>query len=313
MIMYNLFDTCLRKMYILGLFACLVFAGTAYCSSQGTSGAQFLEIVASPRAAAMGSAFTAFCDDANSVEFNPAGLAYLDKREVSLVQNNWVQGVSNQYLTAAVPTSVGVFNLNLVMLSVDGIVRTDDTGSSKGTFGSSNLAAGIAYANSFAYGMFSAGLNIKSLSQTIDNAGAAGIAGDFGFICRCSSSFNIGASLLNAGSGVKFISSADPLPTTVRAGIMYMPVKGFKMGLDANRPNDADADFGAGAEYSIKAGRKFVFPIRTGYRTGKQTGGVSGLAAGCGIIYKGVLEIDFSWVPMSLLGDTTQFGLTCRF
>ena len=89
--------------FVLASIGVFMLANLGFAASQGTSGAQFLQIIAAPRAAAMGGAYTALCDDVNSIGFNPAGLGYLEKNEISLAQNNWIQGVSNQYLAAVVP------------------------------------------------------------------------------------------------------------------------------------------------------------------------------------------------------------------
>jgi long-subunit fatty acid transport protein len=289
-------------------------AGEVYCDAQGTSGAQFLEIVASPRAAALGSAFTAFADDVNSIAFNPAGLAFLKKSEVSLVQNNWIQDISNQYLAFAVPTSAGTFGLNVVLSGVSNLVRRDETGAADGsTFGSSDMSTSLAYATHINDNL-SFGLNLKLISETIDTENATSIAGDFGVIYKVSPKLNLGASILNLGNSVKFLEVGDPLPLDLRAGLMYAPVDNVKIGLDVSQPNDADMNVGAGVEYSIKAGEKLVFPIRAGYRSGNETDDqLSGISAGCGVIYNETVSFDLSWVPMGILGDSMQFGLTYKF
>jgi hypothetical protein len=303
----------LKKVLVILIIFLSVVTGIGFCDSQGTSGAQFLNIVTSPRAAALGSAFTAFCDDVNSIEFNPGGLAFLEKKEVSLVQNNWIQGVSNQYLAFALPTSAGTFGLSLIMVNEGDMTRRDNTGLQTGTFNASDMAASLAYARSFFDGRLSAGLNIKSINQKIDDVSASGIAGDFGVIYKAAENLNLGASVLNVGNGIQFINEADPLPTTVRVGAMCMLVKNLKIGLDAGMPNDSDATYGVGAEYTINTGSAFIFPVRAGYRTGTETGDLSGLSAGCSVVYNKTLSIDFAWVPMGILGDSMQFGISYKF
>jgi len=293
----------------------LFSAAAAYCSvnAQGTSGAQFLKIVNSPRASALGSAFTAFNDDVNSIAFNPAGIAYLHKSEISLVQNNWIQDISNQYLAFAFPANNGAFGVNIDMLNVSSILRRDVNGVSDGsTFGSSNMSAGLAYALRVEDHM-ALGFTLKSINETIDTSKATAIAGDIGLLFNTSPDLNFGLSVLNIGSSIKFINEADPLPTTVRAGAMYSPADGLKIGIDAGKANDADANFGGGVEYTIRADDKLVFPLRAGYRSGYQTEDLSGLTAGCGVVFNGVLGIDFAWVPLGILGDSMQFGLTYKF
>lgn len=170
------------KKYLSMVIIFFAFTGIAHGASQGTSGAQFLQIVSSPRAAALGAAFTAFCDDVNCIEFNPGGLAYLTKNEVSLVQNNWIQGVSNQYLAFAMPTSKGTFGLNVVMLNVGGMIRADEQDNEGGTFGATDQSASLAFARSFFNGRFGVGVNVRSINQKIDTQSVTGMSSDLGVV-----------------------------------------------------------------------------------------------------------------------------------
>ena len=53
-------------------------------SGVGTRAAEFLTIPVGPRAVAMGGAFAAAADDITSIYWNPAGLGFLNEREVFL-------------------------------------------------------------------------------------------------------------------------------------------------------------------------------------------------------------------------------------
>ncbi|MCB4790768.1 MAG: hypothetical protein LHV68_02665 [Elusimicrobia bacterium] len=151
------------------------------------------------------------------------------------------------------------------------------------------------------------------INQKIDDQTASGLVADTGLLLKGSAKLDLGFSVLNVGSGIKFINEADPLPTTIKAGVCNKPTEHIKIGIDASKSNDADANFGAGAEYCIKAGEKLMFPIRAGYRTGYETEQLSGLAAGAGVMYNSVMGFDFAWVPMGILGDSMKFGLSLKF
>ena len=291
--------------------ACPVFA-----AGNGTSGAQFLQIIASPRAAAMGGAYTALCDDVNTIAFNPAGIAYLSTGEVALAQNNWIQGISNQYLAAAVPVrGFGTLGLEVNMLSVGDITRTDVVGNSDGTtFGSSNMSAGLSYAKAISKN-FSAGVNIKTINETIDNVQASGYAADVGALFRASSKIDLGVAVQNIGAEIKFIDEADPLPLTLRGGLAYRPVTNVACTLDVVQPNDSGVYECVGLEYAAGAisNDKVVFPFRAGYRTGYDSGDLSGFSLGAGVLYNGHISVDLAWTPMGILGDSLKFGLGVRF
>lgn len=262
----------------------------------------------------MGGAYTAVCNDVNSIAFNPAGLGFLESTEVELVQNNWIQDISNQYAAVAIPLKAfGTLGLEVTMLSVNGMVRTDNQGNTDGTkFQSSDMSSSLAYAKTFS-GAFSAGFKLKMLNENIDNIQASGCAADVGILFRTSSSFDIGIAEQNIGSGIKFISESDPLPTTVKAGIAYRPIDNMVCAFDVNQTNDSDTYECVGAEYVIVCDRKLTFPIRLGYRTGYDTGDLSGFSAGAGVFYNNLLSVDIAWAPMGILGDSMQFGLGIKF
>ena len=67
----------LSRPYALALAAAFVFTPATQLAQALESGADFLNIGAGARASALGSAYTALADDANSIYYNPAGLAGL--------------------------------------------------------------------------------------------------------------------------------------------------------------------------------------------------------------------------------------------
>ena len=293
----------------------MCFAATlGFAKSKGTSGAQFLKIVTAPRAAALGTAYTAFNDDVNSIAFNPAGLSFLPKKEVALVQNSWIQDISNQYLAAGLPMGTkGTLGLGVTMLSVKDMVQIPTSGVATGTkFEASDMAVTLAYAKAFGEKL-GVGLSVKSITQKIENESAAGFAADIGVQYRASRKVDLGLAVQNVGTSLKFITEADPLPMTIRAGSAYRPLASIAIGLDVIAPNDSDVYAGIGAEYCLKAGQKLVFPIRAGYRSGYETEQMSGLGGGLGIVYDNVFSIDYAWNPMGILGDSMRFGLSFKF
>jgi hypothetical protein len=75
----------------LSLLLILALSPGAWAISEG--GAIFLMIRPGARAAGMGSAFAAVSDDATATYFNPAGLAFLDHRELSLMHSPWLSSI----------------------------------------------------------------------------------------------------------------------------------------------------------------------------------------------------------------------------
>lgn len=73
----------------------------------GTTGAQFLEVGVSPRADAVGGAFTAIADDASAVYYNPAGLVQLENRQVMVSLIDYPADISYSFVGVALPLGFG--------------------------------------------------------------------------------------------------------------------------------------------------------------------------------------------------------------
>ncbi|MCB4791595.1 MAG: PorV/PorQ family protein [Elusimicrobia bacterium] len=301
------------KKLCLSIMVLSISAVFSFSASKGTSGAQFLKIVTAPRPAALGGTFAGFSGDVNCMAVNPAGLSTLDMKEASLNQNNWMEGISNQYIAFGMPVNNdSALGVNVTMLSVKDITRTDTSGNTNGTYDASDLAVGIAYARKVAESL-SLGLNAKMINSKIENENASAYGVDIGGLYKANEKVDIGLCVQNLGTKMKFIDEADSLPMIVKAGGAYKMNSELTLGADINYPNDSDIYLSAGAEYYIKSGDKLEFPIRAGYRTGMQTGGLSGLGTGLGVLYNKTLGINLAWTPEGDLGDSVKFGLDIKF
>ena len=299
---------CISLLTVLFLMTSLGFS-----ASKGTSGAQFLKIVPAPRAAALGGAYTAIGGDIDSILFNPAGLSTLQKKEAVLVQNNWIQDISNQYVAFGLPTrKAGTFGLAVDMVNVKDINKYDNNAVAQGKYEASDMAVTLAYAKSLSRKL-GIGVSVKSISSKIDDQSASALAGDVGAVYKASRKFDIGLSAQNIGGQIKYINEGDPLPLTIRLGGAYKPNNKMLFALDVNSPNDSDLYAAVGAEYCIPAGQKLVFPVRVGYRTGMEAGGLAGLGTGLGILYNKTFGVDLAWTPEGDLGDSMKFGIKFIF
>ena len=70
--------------------AIILFSVDAAFGQGGTSAVPFLLISPNSRASGMGEAGAGLADDAGSVYWNPAGLAFLQGSEVSITHANWL-------------------------------------------------------------------------------------------------------------------------------------------------------------------------------------------------------------------------------
>ena len=74
----------------------------------GVRAAEFLEIPVGARGIGMGSSYSAVCDDISAIWWNPAGLGFLEDREVMLNVVDYTLDLTYSYAAAAVPLMDGV-------------------------------------------------------------------------------------------------------------------------------------------------------------------------------------------------------------
>jgi|GEM_PF-1102009 len=120
----------------------------------------------------------------------------------------------------------------------------------------------------------------------------------------------LGAVLQNIGTKIKYRSSGDDMPMTIRGGlsstIQFDPSVGsLTLAADMAKPNDAKLRFNTGMEFAYMD----TYSIRAGYRAGYDIGGFT---FGVGVqLY--TFQLDYAFSFNSDLNDEHQFTLTRRF
>lgn len=152
----------------------------------GVRAAEFLEIPVGARGIAMGNAYTAVADDISSIWWNPAGLGFLESKEVMVTVVDYTLDLTYSYAAAAVPVADG----NVVVGGFFGyldIPEMDITtvGSPMGggrTFNAYDFQMGGSLAYTFS-DRFVGGLNMKYVHQDVfSNIGGSAFAIDAGAI-----------------------------------------------------------------------------------------------------------------------------------
>ncbi|KKL20717.1 hypothetical protein LCGC14_2452660 [marine sediment metagenome] len=275
----------------------IILASVCYANGPGTTGANFLKIGVGARAAAMGDAFTVIVDDSTSLYWNPAGLAKIEKRQLSATYNMWFAGINQGYLGMGFPLSgKGIVAGGVNYVDMGDFDGRDEAGNPTGTFTASALNYQLGYANRLGEKLVW-GISAGLVQDTIVDDTKSTYAANLGLIFKSSKSLSLGLALQNIGGQL----GSDPLPFVAKVGMAYT-WKSLLLALDIASPTDNDTYFCAGIEWWVWDG----LALRAGYKTNQDIG--EGLTAGLGF-KKGKIRFDYAYVPYGELGSTHRISL----
>jgi long-subunit fatty acid transport protein len=309
------------KRAILALIITAAVSGGARAKGPGTTSANFLKIGVGPRPVAMGESFAGLADDINAIAYNPAGLATLSRSEASFMHNEFFEGVKQEWLAYAHPSSLGTFAAGLNTVSVSEFDGFDNTGAAAGKVSSSDLSFTAAYAKDLKSLELpvNLGASVKYLSSRLDSERASAVALDLGGTYNVDESLRLGASVLNMGSKMKYMQESFALPLMGKLGASKKLPLG-KMGLivaaDGTFSNDRSPTGSLGVEFSPLS----MLALRVGYRNNQDAG--AGVSAGVGFkMLQGAgtpewlpeLGLDYAFVDFGALEQTHRFSLSMRF
>ncbi len=304
------------------LVAVLALSSKGYASDPGTTGANFLELGIGPRAIAMGDAQVGLADDVYATYWNPAGLSQLKGQELGLVDTQYLQGISEQFVGYALPTrQSGTFGLSFTYLGVGSFQGYDATGTPTSGINASDLAGGLSYSH-YLYSDprtgagLSAGVTGKWIQEKLDTVSASAYAADFGLFFTPGllwgeklDGLKTGFALRNVGSALTFDQESFGLPRVLTEGASYtghLWNESITTAFDARQPNDGPQSIGIGLE--ILTLQSFV--LRAGYTSEGDLG--NGLRLGAGLRFK-TIQIDYAYGNEGDFGNTQRIGLTLRF
>ena len=293
----------------------ILSASVTPVAAGGTNGAAFLKIGVGARPAALGEAFTAVADDANATVWNPAGLARLPRPEIVGTHTQWIQSGRHDALAGAYPTAVGSFGVSAVTLSYEGIEkRTEDTDAADGTFSSLDAAYTLAYGRPLG-DRLSLGMGLSYIRQTLEGVSAGTPAGSVGALWQSPIfGLTLGAAVRNIGGSIKFSEEGDPLPTTTAFGAAgrYLNNR-LLLSAESRWVRGESPTYGGGIEASPTLYKGAVGHVRAGYRTDtRDVTDASGFSLGLGVGFPR-LNVDVTWTPTGVLGDTFRYAVRFIF
>ncbi len=305
-----------------GFFCVSVNAG-----APGTAAASFLKFTPSPRATAMGESYASVTEDAYAAYWNPAGLASVEQTELAATYNASFEDVTHQYVSLAYPLRYGsTLDLNITRLTVAPFQGYDAVGRKTGKVQSSDMAIGAAYGctlmmDEISRPVLNAGVNLKSISETLDKVSANAFAADLGVIYYLrparywmqktrAQEFRIALTARNLGTGLKFDKITSPLPMSTTLGLSWFSHPYGSSTLILSMDNTIAND----DKYSINMGAEYVAFQLLAFRAGFKTGQVIGSGARFGVGFKlSFVDLDYSMSPFGDLGVMHKVGMTIKF
>jgi hypothetical protein len=218
----------------------------------GTSSLQFLKVMPTARATAMGDAFGTLASGADAVFWNPSGIVHSDHLEIASTMTLWIFDTRQTAVAAVMPLGNDLGNIGLQLQYVDygkieetsvsalGFVGAGDDkrylGFTGRSFSPYAYVLGLSYANRFT-DKFSTGLTVKYVNESLFGASSVAVTNpttgerknyntyanvllfDFGMLYTTGyRSIAIGVAVQNFGSSVQFAEEAFPAPLAFRLG-----------------------------------------------------------------------------------------------
>lgn len=272
----------------------------------------------------MGEAFTAIAEGTNSLQYNPAGLAIMDRGEFTATELLWFNSIFMTHLAFGYPFDYG--------LGLGGSILWI-------SFGSFDSTGGVADAVSVENGVVNIGVG-KSIGENIHlglslrglyehfSAGTAISESSMGFSADAGAVFYLGSRNLTLGVTAKnmglLFGTTDPLPMEISTGLGYRVYNGafdyLNLALDFSKIINTDNLFlGLGVEGYIFQSVALRFGLRYNNAFEMDTLSFNNIqrmiifSAGAGININDSFALDYSYTPMGDLGQVQRITLKLKF
>ena len=324
----------LAAVALIALSAPMAWAQTSLGGQRaGTSSATFLRIGVGARAVGMGEAFVAVANDPSAIFWNTAGLASLQRRELSVSHVDWPADVNYEHLTLILPSRRlgGSIALQLGVLATDIEETTELQPFGTGrTFSYSDVVAGFAYSRRWTDKLLVGG-GVKwvreDLGSQVGGPTTSAFLFDVGSIYYLGiGSVRIATSLSNFGAALRpegtYVSpydgstaqydAFDP-PLMFRYGVAFEPlendVQRLTASFEVNQPADNEQVIKLGGEWQFMR----AFALRSGYNFSADALRLSAGAGYSGDVgnFRGAL--DYAFTDGGFLGAVHRISLGVRF
>lgn len=293
------------------LFIILANALPAFCGGTGSAALSFLKLDCGARAAGMGGAYSAVGDDSFSVFYNPAGVSFMDRKELALAHNMWLSGMTHENAAYVQPLGAHLTAFaGLNMLLSGKMTEYDALGNASGSFSARESALTLGLSGMLTRNLFAAAA-VKSLNQSAAGSSASAWAADAGLMAT-TGDLRAGLSVSNLGSPIKYGATAFPLPLIIRGGLARNFNQELWLTADWIQNSDSGGSAAIGSEWEYEMSSVQSFFLRAGYRTGRAEETGSGLTCGAGLRSTD-LRLDYAFTPYGELGTAHRFSLSLAF
>jgi hypothetical protein len=321
-------------------------APPASAGETGTTTANFLKIPVAALPSGLAEAYTAMVGP-DSMLYNPAGLGLLSYSSFSGSHNQYIEGITQEYLAATWRSPYGTVGAAFTTLASGSIDAYDANDMRIGNTSSGHRMMSLSFAQSWphfnqdigkldpmlitpswtrvelvrdyrprAYRL-SVGATVKKISEKLGNDAASCYAYDAGLLLVLPHHFHAGASAMNMGGKEKFVEETYKLPSSLRFGLAkdfrtINDVMVFTLASDIVKYSDRDSYVATGLETDVMR----MFQLRIGYQTRKDSG--SRISGGFGMTFDRLADknsflrgarVDYSYLDYGSLGVTHRLGV----
>ncbi len=288
------------------LLACLF--SSQLVQGQSTTGPDSLKAEMSPRAVAMGSAYSAVGDDVTVAYWNPASLVRVSYLQAAFVHQLPFLDSTCDWGGIAVPMGENyILGGSFLYMATAPFQQYDDSAQPIATLENYDWVATLSLAQK--YEALGIGVSLKYFVSKLYVYTASGLAADMGLIYKVPNTQKLffSVSLTNLGAGIRYLDESDPLPTKIRLGCSY----GFWSDF-FNRhliSAELEAPLDPGEQKLLDTGYEWwitrTVSLRGGYRWGMSEGA---LTFGMGFAVEG-WNMDYSFVPIGQVGSAHKLSI----
>ncbi|AUP77485.1 type IX secretion system protein PorQ [Flavivirga eckloniae] len=212
---------------LITLFCLLTSIPLAIAQVGGETTYRFLNLISSPRQAALGGKVLTNVDyDVTQALFNPATINVEMDNQVAVNYTSYLGGIG--YGTASYAYTVDrhtqTFHGGITYVNYGSFDGYDETGNSTGSFSGNETALSIGYALQIGYSDFYFGANVKFISSKLEQYTSIGAAADLGLLyINEDIDFNAALVVRNLGSQITtYAGLHEPIPFEVAIGMSQL-------------------------------------------------------------------------------------------